>query len=60
MRTCNKCGCYCDPGDTVNGTCTDCIEAEQQEEERKDIIRQMLKRNIMEQSDGQLVMVYGK
>lgn len=60
MRTCSKCGCFCDPGDTINGVCTDCIEAERQEDERREMMRQMLRRNLAEQADGQLVMIYGK
>ena len=60
MRTCRGCGGLCDPGDLVGGICTDCIEEERLKEERREMTRQLLRRNLAEQPDGQLVMVYGK
>lgn len=58
MLTCKRCGCYCDPGDTVNGICEDCIEEENQLEIRREWNRKMLARNVVEQIDGQLVLNY--
>ena len=57
MRVCIECGCYCDPGETINGVCIDCIEEEHQQEERRYIVRKMLARHIVEQVDGQLSFV---
>ena len=58
MRVCRTCGGYCDPGDIVGGICTDCLEAERELENRKEWNRKMFARNVVEQSDGQLVMCY--
>ena len=35
MLTCDRCGCFCDPGDLINGICDDCREAERKEEQWK-------------------------
>ncbi len=60
MYQCRTCEGLFDAGELRGGVCVDCIEREQQEEERKEWTRQMLKRSIAEQEDGQLVLCYGK
>lgn len=42
MLTCNKCGCFCDNSDLINGVCDDCREAEQREQERKQKMSRLL------------------
>jgi len=59
MYQCNTCGCYVDAGELHGGVCDDCIIAERQREERKDWTRKMLAKNIVEQADGQLVLIHG-
>lgn len=41
MLRCRRCGCFCDPADTVNGVCDDCRE-EERKEERAAAIRILL------------------
>lgn len=54
---CDKCGGYCDAGELRAGVCDDCREEEEQLEVRREWNRKMLARNMVEQSDGQLVMI---
>lgn len=35
MIRCRCCGCFCDPGDTVNGICDECREEIEQEEQKE-------------------------
>ena len=56
MYECYRCKCLFDAGELHGGVCDDCIEKEEHQEARKEWTRKMLARNVMEQSDGQLVI----
>ena len=49
--------CLCDPGDIISGICDDCREDAIRMEEREEQYRQMRKRSITEQPDGQMVLI---
>lgn len=55
MYQCKRCGGYVDAGELVGDTCVDCREAEAQQDRQQDLERQMRRRFIREQADGQLV-----
>lgn len=55
MYICKKCQGLFDAGELHGGVCDDCREAEEQEEVWRELNRQMRKRCIREQADGQLV-----
>lgn len=57
MYICERCGCRFDAGELHSGICDDCLEADRQREERKEQERQMRKRCISEQPDGQLALI---
>lgn len=59
MYRCSKCDGHFDAGELHGGVCDDCREEEKQLEIRKEWHRKMLAQNIVEQSDGQLVLSYG-
>ncbi len=46
-----------DAGELRGGVCEDCLETERQQEERSEQDRQMRRRCIMEQADGQLALI---
>lgn len=56
MYECSRCKCLFDAGELRGGVCDDCREKEEHQEARKEWTRKMLARNVMEQSDGQLVI----
>ena len=56
MYECDRCKCLFDAGELHGGVCDDCRDAEEQQEVRKEWTRKMLAMNVMEQSDGQLVI----
>ena len=56
MYECSRCKCLFDAGELHGGVCDDCREKEEQQEARKERTRKMLVRNVIEQSDGQLVI----
>ena len=56
MYECISCKCLFDAGELRGGVCDDCREKEEHQEARKEWTRKMLARNVMEQSDGQLVI----
>lgn len=65
MYECHVCGGLCDPGELENGVCFECrSEANERQENRNmDNIRewnQTLQSMCKQQSDGQMVMNYGK
>lgn len=60
MRTCRVCTGLCDSGDLIGDVCTDCIEEQREEEDRREQTCRMLKRSITEEEGGQLVFCYGK
>ena len=57
MYECDRCKCLFDAGELRGGVCDDGSEKEEQEEARKEGTRKMLARNVMEQQNGQLVIV---
>ena len=57
MVRCKNCQCLCDPGDIISGICDDCREDAIRMEEREEQYRQMRKRSITEQPDGQMVLI---
>ncbi len=58
MYICDRCGCNCDAGELRGGVCDDCREEERQLEIRKEYDRKMRAMNIVEQTDGQMVLNY--
>lgn len=65
MYECHVCSGLCDPGELENGVCFECrSEAKERQEKRGvDNIRawnRMLQSMCKQQSDGQMVMNYGK
>ena len=57
MYECSRCKFLFDAGELHGGVCDDCREEEEKQEIRKDCTRKMLSRNMVEQSDGQLVLL---
>lgn len=57
MIRCRICHCVCDPGDIIGGVCDDCREDAINLEEREEQYRQMRRKNIAEQPDGQMVLI---
>lgn len=55
MYECEKCQGLFDAGELHGGICDECREAEEQQEHQREMNRQMRKRCIREQEDGQLV-----
>ena len=55
MYECEKCQGLFDAGELHGGICDDFREAEEQQELQRELNRQMRKRCIREQEDGQLV-----
>lgn len=53
---CSSCGGLCDAGEFEGGRCLECRQEEREKEVRKEWTRQMLKRNLVEQADGQLAI----
>lgn len=43
MRRCDKCGCWCDPGDLRGGICDDCRMEEQKKEENREMMLRMMR-----------------
>lgn len=60
MYKCDRCGGMVDAGELTSGVCYDCWEEERALEIRSELLRQMHRRNIKEQPDGQLVLSYGR
>lgn len=58
MYICNRCGCRCDAGELHAGICDDCREEERLQEQRREADHMMRKRCIMEQPDGQLMLIF--
>lgn len=57
MYECEKCQGLFDAGELHGGICDDCREAEEQQDLQRELNRQMRKRCIREQEDGQLVFL---
>lgn len=55
MYECKICNGLFYAGELHGGICDDCREKETQEENRRELNRQMRKRCIREQGDGQLI-----
>lgn len=55
MYECEKCQGLFDAGELHGGICDDCREAEEQQERRRSDRMALLKSNLVEQEDGQLV-----
>lgn len=53
---CISCGGTCDAGELRGGKCLECRQAAAEREANKEWTRQMLKKSLVEQADGQMVM----
>lgn len=56
---CDSCGSFVDAGELIGGICLDCREEERALEPIHDRVLNMRKR-MVEQNDGQMVMLYGR
>lgn len=57
MYQCSVCECLFDAGELTGGVCSDCLKEEALEEIRREQRRKMLAKHMVEQQDGQLLMM---